>query len=221
MNIEVKFLKALYNKAISWGKADKNPVKEVTLFPEDSGRVRYLEKDKIGQLVKACSDHLRPIVITALNTGMRKREILDLKWSDVDLYRKTIYIIRSKGGRQREVPINSVLYQMLCLLEEKEGVSSYVFANREGRPYGNITKSFKSALKAAGIKNFRFHDLRHTFASHLVMSGVDLIDSAGTFGSPIDYDDFTVCSFVTRSQTASSGTIVQRNGHQGKMLSVM
>ena len=174
VNIEVKFLKALYNKAISWGKADKNPVKEVTLFPEDSGRVRYLEKDKIGQLVKACSDHLRPIVITALNTGMRKREILDLKWSDIDLYRKTIYIIRSKGGRQREVPINSVLYQTLCFLGEKEGVSSYVFASRGGRPYGNITKSFKSALKGAGIKNFRFHDLRHTFASHLVMSGVDL-----------------------------------------------
>jgi len=97
VNIEVKFLKALYNKAISWGKADKNPMNEVKLFREDSGRVRYLEKDEISRLVRACPDHLRPIVITALNTGMRKREILDLKWDDIDLGQKTIYIISAKS----------------------------------------------------------------------------------------------------------------------------
>ena len=92
---------------------------------------------------------------------------------DIDLGQKTIYIIRAKGGHKREVPINSVLYQALLFLREKTG-DCYVFGNREGRPYGDITKSFKSALKRAGIKNFRFHDLRHTFASYLVMSGADL-----------------------------------------------
>jgi len=97
VNIEVKFLKALYNKAISWGKADRNPGNEVKMFQEDSGRVRYLEKDEISRLVRACPDHLRPIVITALNTGMRKREILDLKWDDIDLGQKTIYIISAKS----------------------------------------------------------------------------------------------------------------------------
>jgi len=173
VNIEVKFLKAMYNKAISWGKADKNPVNQVKLFKENDKRIRYLEKDEIKRLIEACPEHLRPIVITALNTGMRKQEILKLKWEDIDFKKKIIYVMQTKTGERREIPVNDFLYDTLTALKKKRN-GSYVFSNKEGEPYGDIRRSFSTALKRAGIENFRFHDLRHTFASHLVMSGVDL-----------------------------------------------
>lgn len=172
VNIEVKFLKAMYNKAISWGKADSNPTNSVQLFREEKGRIRYLEKKEIGKLLKTCSDHLRPIVVAVLNTGMRKAEVLNLKWEDVDFGRKIVNI-EGKWGQRREVPINKALYRILRALEKKKN-GPYVFCNKKGQPYGDITKGFKGALRRAGINNFRFHDLRHTFASHLVMAGVDL-----------------------------------------------
>ena len=98
VNIEVKCLKAIFNKAISWGKAIENPTNKVKLFKENDKRLRYLEKDEIKALIRACPDHLRSIVVTALNTGMRKKEILNLKWEDIDFKRKIIYIIETKGG---------------------------------------------------------------------------------------------------------------------------
>jgi len=132
-----------------------------------------LEKEEIRALLDACSDHLKPIVVTALNTGMRKSEILGLKWPDVDLRQRIVYIYETKGGKSRKVDINDWLAETL-IRRRKHPESPYVFCNKDGIPYGNIRKSFESAKRRAGIKDFRFHDLRHTFASHLVMAGIGL-----------------------------------------------
>ena len=173
VNRELACLKHMFNKAKEWGKVSNNPALKVRLLKEENRRVRYLEKEEIRALLNVCSKHLKPIVITALNTGMRKSEILNLKWPDVDLRQRIIYIYNSKSGKSRKVDINDWLAETLIRLR-KHPQSAHVFCNKEGVPYGNIRKSFENAKRRAGIKDFRFHDLRHTFASHLVMAGVDL-----------------------------------------------
>ena len=166
-------LKTIFNKAVEWGKIHKNPAKNIKKLKERNHRLRYLTKEEIKNLYNASADHLRPILIVALNTGMRKSEILNLKWEDIDFHQKIIYIMNTKNNEKREIPINQVVFDSL-LKVKKHPDSPYVFCNKDGKPYGDVKTAFWHARKRAGIKNFRFHDLRHTFASHLVMAGVDL-----------------------------------------------
>jgi len=173
VNRALACLKCMFNKAIEWEKADRNPVKKVKLFKENNKRLRYLEKEEIVKLLDNCNGHLKPIIILALNTGMRKGEILGLKWRDVDFRHGIIYLLHTKNGEKREIPINEQAKTTLIRVR-KHPESPYIFCKKEGQPCGNVRKSFYTALKKSGIINFRFHDLRHTFASHLVMSGVDL-----------------------------------------------
>ena len=128
-------------------------------------------------------DHLRPIVFLALRTGMRRGEILNMRWSDIDFKNRQILIPITKNGERRYVPISPDLREMLvypCPLRLEEG---HVFPSRmlprrgeqnrvtgPTEPLVDIKNSFRQALKLARIENFRFHDLRHTFASHLVIA---------------------------------------------------
>ncbi len=174
VNRELATMKHMFNKAIQWKRANKNPVREVKLFREDNRRLRYLEKWEIKALIEACSNHLIPIVITALNTGLRKGNILNLKWGDINFEQEIIFVKESKSGESLEIPMNGLLVKTLKSIK-RNPKSPYVFCNKEGKPYGAVRTSFSRALRKAGISNFRFHDLRHTFASHLIMAGVDLV----------------------------------------------
>jgi len=171
VNRELACLKHLYTKAIEWGITAHNPAKKVKNFKEQIGRVKYLTAEQIKDLINNCSDGIRPIVITAVNTGMRRGEILNLKWSDVDLLNRKITILKTKNKEVRIIPINGLLYQELRRMPRN---GEYLFSKEDGRPYGDPKRAFKSALKSACIKDFRFHDLRHTFASHLALSGIDI-----------------------------------------------
>lgn len=173
VNREVACLKCIFNKAIEWGKVHDNPARNVKLLRENNIRLRFLEKEEIDTLLDACSEHLKPVVIVALNTGMRRAEILGLKWKDIDIKRKLIYLLDTKNGEKREVPMNHLVINTLVAVA-KHPNSPYIFCNNIGEPYYNLRKSFFTALQKCGINNFHFHDLRHTFASHLIMSGIDL-----------------------------------------------
>jgi integrase len=173
VNRALACLKCMFNKAIEWGKASDNPVKKVKLFKENNKRLRYLEKEEIVKLLAHCRGYLRPIVIVALNTGMRKGEILGLKWHDIDFRHNIIYLLNTKNGEKREIPMNEQV-RVALIKVRKHPESPYIFCNKDGNPFGDIKKSWLTALNKSGILQFRFHDLRHTFASHLVMSGVDL-----------------------------------------------
>jgi len=167
-------LKSMFNKAIAWDKFNgKNPVQQVKLFKENNQRLRFLEKEEIVRLLSRCTKHLKPLVIIALNTGMRRGEILGLKWRDVDFKRNILYLYNTKNGEKREVPINEQVKTTLIRIR-KNPASEYIFCNKNGKPYTQIRKSFCTALRKSAINDFSFHDLRHTFASHLVMAGVDL-----------------------------------------------
>ena len=174
VNREIACLKAIFNKAIQWGKATENPMDKVKLYKENNQIVRYLTEKEMVKLIENSTGYLKPIVIIALNTGMRLNEIINLQWKDIAFEQKIINIIDSKNGEKREIPVNDIVINVLKDWKNRsEG--SFVFT-KGGKPISkrSVQSRFKTALKRAGIRNFRFHDLRHTFASHLVMNGTDL-----------------------------------------------
>ena len=173
VNRELACLKTIYNKAIHWKLVKENPVRGIKFFKENNRRLRFLAPDEARMLIESCLPHLRTIVIVALNTGMRRGEIFNLKWGDVDLDRGQLTIRDSKNGESRTVELNQQVVETLSQLEGRSK-NLLVFPSRHGEPYNDIRASFYAACRKAGITDFRFHDLRHTFASHLVMSGVDL-----------------------------------------------
>jgi len=174
VNRALACLKSMFNRAITWKKfRGDNPVKAVKFFKEESGRLRFLEKYEIAQLLENCNSYLKPIVILALNTGMRRGEIYNLQWQDVDFAHGLIHLLKTKNNEKREIPMNALVRETLLNIDKDPRIP-YVFYNDEGKPFYNLRKSFFTACKKSAIFNFRFHDLRHTFASQLVMAGVDL-----------------------------------------------
>jgi integrase len=104
---------------------------------------------------------------------MRLDEILKLKWRDINLPKGLIHIEKAKGSKRRDISLNSELTNLLRFCIKKPN-TEYVFCDENGKPFTNINRPWRTAKRRAGIKNFRFHDLRHTYASYLVMSNVDL-----------------------------------------------
>ncbi len=170
-------LKRMFKKALEWDLIDDGVYKRiraVKLLKGEIKRLRYLSEEETERLINACSKEIRPIVITALNTGMRKSEIFNLTWDRVDLKNRIILLDKTKNGDRREIPINQTLLNVLSSIV-RNIKTDYVFYNPETlKPYYDIKKGFQAALKRAHIMDFHFHDLRHTFASRLVMAGADL-----------------------------------------------
>ena len=170
---ELQCLKHIFVKAKEWGKIKENPAVKVKLLRIDNTRLRYLEEEEIKKLVNACSEHLKPIVIVALLTGMRRGEVLGLKWRDIDFNQRVIYLLNTKNGEKRAVYMDEIVYTTLIGVKRRED-SPYVFCKKDGKPYGNLRRSFANALEKAGIKDFHFHDLRHSYGSQLAMKGYPL-----------------------------------------------
>jgi len=177
INRELACLRHLFTLAVKWGKALTNPVKGIKFFKEPKAKDRILSEEEEARLLDAVrsttkSQHLEPIIITALNTGMRKGEILNLKKTNVDFNNAYILVEGTKNGEFRKIPMNKKLTQTLRDVIGKSK-SEFVFSEN-GKPYGDVKTGWWTVLKKAGIENFRFHDLRHTFGSRLGMAGVDL-----------------------------------------------
>ena len=172
VNKELTVLKHIFNKGIDWDKVENNPAKRVKKFRENNSRLRYLTEEEISLLISNATGYMRTLVILAVNTGMRKGEMLNLKWHDIDFALGLIYLIHTKNGENRNVPMNNTV--ITTLKEHSKHPGDYVFSGKEGLPLKNIDKNFKNLLKQSKIENFKFHDLRHTFASQLAMKGIDL-----------------------------------------------
>ncbi len=184
INFELKTLNNIFNLAIQWSYLKDNPVNGVKrLKVDDTKRLEFLTKEECQRLLEACPPKLYPIYFTFLNTGMRKSELEHLEWKDVDFQRKKIRIRwkefwRPKTG-ERDIPISPQLYDRLLKLKEENEAglkSNFVFPHKDG---GKIKTKLRERMieiaKEAGIPELtRLHTLRHTFASHLVMQGVDL-----------------------------------------------
>ncbi len=122
------------------------------------------------------ADHLKPMIILSLNTGIRWGELTKLTWQDVNLKNPMLSIngLNTKNGKTRYIPLNKVAVGTLEKWQKQQSTNTLVFPGNEEKPLDNLDKSYAKILKAANITSFRWHDLRHTFASRLVMAGVDL-----------------------------------------------
>ncbi len=133
-------------------------------------------RESIGRAFFA--DHLKPAVLISLHTGVRRGELFQLKWENVDLERKNLTVTGEtsrKSGKTRHIPLNdNALAVLKQWKKQRSAVSPYVFHDADGTPFEGVETSFRGVLSKGSITNFRWHDLRHTFASKLVMAGVDL-----------------------------------------------
>jgi len=178
INYELTTISHAFNIAIrEWGLASENPVMKVRKERVSNNIERWLTLEEEQKLLKASPKWLQDIIAFAINTGMRQSEILDLKWSRVDMDRRTVTILEQKNRCVDTLPLNenalAVLYKRKKVAT---GQTEYVFPNSIDERKGNteLIIAFHKALKKSGIKAFRFHDLRHTFATRLVRNGVDL-----------------------------------------------
>lgn len=152
------------------------------MLKENNMRLRFLAEDEIPVLLENCKGHLRDIVETAIHTGMRRGEILSLKWSQIR--NGFIYLRKTKTNNSRQIPINNTLEALFDRLKgnstkvrylKSKTKSPYVFSYK-GNRIKEVKTSFSTALRDAEIEDFHFHDLRHTFASQLLLKGGTLKD---------------------------------------------
>jgi len=144
-----------------------------------SGNAWRLERDEAPLRAFAegeLTDHLKPIVLLAMNTGLRRGELFSLAWSDVDsgFKRLSVRAANAKSGRTRHVPLNSEARSILEQWRTQSRATGLVFPGPDGARMTNINKSWAALAEDAELQDFRFHDIRHHFASWLVMKGVDL-----------------------------------------------
>ena len=179
VNSLVATLKHCIHKGSQWEMLSDETLKrmrQVKLLQENNRRLRYLSKEECQNLISNCQGNTKAIVITALNTGCRKSEILNLQWNNIDLKNGFILLSQdmTKNSERKEIPINKTLRETLEGITRRLDIPYVFYDSATCKPYGDIKRSFNTALKRAGIRDFHFHDLRHTFASHLVMAGVDI-----------------------------------------------
>jgi integrase len=167
----------VFSLAVRNGKQSSNPVRLVKRRKENNERVRFLEPEEEvklrGKICELCPEHEAEFDL-ALHTGMRRGEQYRLRWQDVDLKRNFATIARSKHGEARRIQINSIARGALLRLRERGHNVGYVCPGHEGPRARDWRHWFEDAVEQAQIYNFRWHDLRHTFASRLVMAGVPL-----------------------------------------------
>lgn len=169
-------IKHMIRKAVEWEMAHEDILRKVRgakHLPENNKRLRYLSVEECKTFIHGCAPHLRPVVIALFHTGVRLNEILSLTWNRVDLLHGFIHLDKTKNDERRDIPISSTLHETLSGIVRRID-SPYVFLGVDGKRIKSIRTGFKSALRRAGITDFKIHDCRHTFASHLVMGGVPL-----------------------------------------------
>ena len=185
INREMATLKHALSKAVEWKLLRKTAREELTAikkYQEPDGRLRYLsEEAEAARLLQACDDSLRPIVMTALHTGMRKGELLNLTWDLVDMTQGFIRLKQTKNGKARALPFNETLWSLFSGLRTRPDVP-WVFHDGAGRRHNDTRYPFEAACEDAGLTDFHFHDLRHTFASWLMMRGVPLATVSNLLG---------------------------------------
>ena len=182
VNRELAVLSAIFTLAVDDELIPSNPCRKVKPLRMDNTRSRYLSADEEKKLLAALDGEpwLKNIVVMAIHTGMRRGELFNLMWFDVDFARGVIHVRNTKTDRDRVVPMNKAVCEML---ERQPKASGYVFPSpRTGERLVDIKHKFDEARMAAGISDFRFHDLRHTAATRLADAGVNVVVIAEILG---------------------------------------
>lgn len=183
VNRALALLKTLFSKAVEWDKLETSPAARVKKLKEPPIREWILTKDETRRLIEAASPELKPVLVVALGTGMRKGEILALKWKDLDLVRGIITVSMSKSCKARKIPMSGAVAVALGAIARR---GEFVFWNPDTKTrIMDVKTAFQAACRRAkkdpedkkdpGLIGLRFHDLRHTFATWWVGAGGDLV----------------------------------------------
>ena len=166
-----------FKNALADGKVTSNPARLVEQRPESNGRIRFLSDEEETILREAinkrCPDHMEEFDI-ALNTGMRKSEQYTTEWPQISFKRKRIKLEGTKNGSDREIPINKTCMSAYEALYKRRPHDGRVHQSKFKHDLNDSRAWFERCVEDAGISNFTWHCLRHTFISRLVMKGVDL-----------------------------------------------
>ena len=176
-----------------WQWMDQNPMRKIRKFKENKERDRILSADEAAKILEACKNfdlkgdnynrETYLFVLIALSTGARYSEILKLQWDNVNLNRKMFYFLRTKNGRNRGVPMTEDVYTELEAFSKMRNIkSNYLFATKDGNKLIDMRTRFYKVLELSGVKDFRFHDIRHTVASYIAMNGGDILEIAQVTG---------------------------------------
>jgi integrase len=194
VNLHLCLLRAILRRAVRGKRLDPPALPEVKGPKLNNKRVRYLTEAEEAHLIEALPEWLRPLVMVAIHTGMRRGELLRLRWPDVDFVSGTIHVRIAKSGEGRYVPLSPTAHRTLTALRDERrarlgarvvrhaDADRLVFTAPEGGFLMNLARAWYPALKRAGLEGFRFHDLRHTFASRLVQRGVSLYEVGTLLG---------------------------------------
>jgi len=179
VNRELAILSGIFRMAVDYDEITDNPCRKVQKLPENNQRTRHLsfeEEDRLFAKLTGNREYLRSIVTVAIYAGPRRGELLKLRWSDVDFALNTINFKQTKTNKDRSVPMEPIVRTVLSELHEVAGDLEYVFVNPDtGTRYTEVKRAFASACREAGISDFTFHDLRHTFGTRLADAGVDVV----------------------------------------------
>jgi integrase len=182
LNVELSFLKKMFNLAVEWGWLKENPALLIKRLKGEKKRMRFLNRKEVDRLIECSAPFLKPIIITAVSSGMRRGEIFNLKWKDIDFEHGFIRVEKSKNKETRDIPVDGFLSEILTRQTESKKNGNYVFCKKDGARFTCISKYFRAACKKAGIEDFRFHDLRHTAASLYASGGCDITSLKNLLG---------------------------------------
>ena len=186
INRELYMLSKAFKLAVNeWEWLNQNPVSKVSKETENNERDRWLSYAEEKGLIDNCPEWLSDIIIFDLHTGLRQDELLSLEWTRVDMQQKTILIQKTKNGKPKAIPLNQNAFDVLVKRSKIGNIhNDLVFFSSHGTKFNrfNVKRAFRKALDKPGIENFRFHDLRHTFATRLVQKGEDIYKVAKLLG---------------------------------------
>jgi len=170
-----------------WAWIDDSPMRKVRKPTEPRGIVRFLENDERERLLEACkhSDNkfIYTIVVLAISTGMRKMEMMNLVWKDINLDEGYLILHETKNGERRRITLTGHAYECIKEINKVRRIdTNYVFPHDRLKHVVDIAPVWKKAVAEAKVENFRFHDLRHTAASYLAMNGASLAEIAEFLG---------------------------------------
>lgn len=179
---EINTLLRCFNLAVEWELISVNPMARVRRPKQPAGRLRYPQPGELRAVLAECPPWLRPIAGLAAFTGMRRSEVLNLRWLDVDFAGGRLLLPQTKNGDGRIVPLNALALGVLhSVAKENAAPADPVFPLDRETP-NSVSMAFVRAVRRAKIADFRFHDLRHTAASWLVMQGTDIYTVAKILG---------------------------------------
>lgn len=173
-NRYLSLVRSVLNKAVQWEWLDKTPV--ISMYKEPAGRTRFLTVEQVQALLKELPEHLQDMVVFTLSTGLRYSNVLKLEWSQVDLQKAHMWVGAkdSKNGKALSIPLNA---QALAVLLKQVGKHQQRVFTKSGKLIARANgKLWRNALKRAGIQDFRWHDLRHTWASWCVQNGITVFE---------------------------------------------